>query len=80
MAATKKRAPGAGRPAKVAGFRVLTTRLPEEALDELRVHAALRGVSMGDLSREILLAWCDRQPERSKVRRLVGAEARKRRS
>jgi hypothetical protein len=73
MTSKKKRAPGAGRPAKVQGFVVLTVRMPPESLGELRLRAALGGVSMSDLARDVLVEWTSRQPARTSVKRLVAA-------
>ena len=72
MASKRKRAPGAGRPAKIQGFKVLTIRLAETSLAELRLHAALRGVSLSDLGREVLVSWCEEQDDHRRLRRLAG--------
>ena len=71
MASKRKRAAGAGRPAKIQGFKVLTIRLPEAALAELRLHAALQGVSLSDLGREVLVEWCAGQDDHRQLRRLA---------
>jgi len=75
MASKRKRAPGAGRPPKVRGYIVLSVRMPAKSLDELRLHAAMRGLSMSDLAREVLLDWASQQPARASVKRLVAASA-----
>ncbi|MDD9942798.1 MAG: hypothetical protein OXU20_17290 [Myxococcales bacterium] len=71
MPSKRKRSPGAGRPPKIKGFAVMTTRLPHDLLSELRLHAALHKVSVSDLARDILKEWCQAQPEHSRVRGLV---------